>query len=966
MSRKLFFGLFAVAAMAAVSCNKEIAPNEPAQPTVGQHSVTFVTSPIETKTTLVLNNDIYSAVWTETDDSNFHLFENGVEAASFEMERSNENKVATFKALFNDGATAPYTYTAILSSSFDSGLAYVMNEQSPASNIDGDADILVAKPVTNETLPVGENEEILFQFKRVVSINKMTLKGLEAGEFVHEIEISADKQLAAAYNFANDAYDYTAGSSSIKLCVDDEISSDGTFDVFFVCAPVEDATLTVTVTTTEAPKGDVTRTYTKTFGRTISFDLESVAEFKVNLAGCEVVEETPMFVKVTSASDLTSGNYLIVSEESSVAFDGSLATLDAVSNTIHVDIDNNTIEVNQYTEAAVFAVDVEVGTIMSASGYYIGSSSDANGLNSSETATYTNSISIADANDVAIVSNKAHLRYNSASNQLRFRYYKSSSYTGQKAIQLYKRVGGEAHFITWNLAGINVTTAPKVEYNEGELFDATGMVVTATYVDASDASNTKEEVIDIDDLIISPSEALSPSNTEITITYKGVSTTLEITVIPAPETTLADVLSGGAGEYTVKNVAVYAVQGSAIILGDSSAKMLAYKASNGLKAGDVRTVFGNTIFYQTYTYQFDQPTFSGTGTTTIDHGTAIELDDEATSLQSAFDDPYIHTATYIHAIGEQDGRIITTADDNLIYLPNKPTETDGKTVEIFGYVYAYSKQYSEFLVCAVSVEEYVDPHTPSLSVSPATTAATPSSWPANNDDSKEFTVSATNGTWTISANTVSSWANVSTNGDVIIVTPKEKQASEVHSGSITITLTPSYSGFSSLSETIYLAQAKYTEGGGGTYSLTPDKSSTGRTETAYITSLTEFTYNEISWKMTQWNPSTLQIKTNQSSAASEFRFYNTSAFSGRISKVVITFSALTVADASKLMFVGGTSQVTATSGGTAGTWNSSDKTLTWTPSASDNFTYFAFYQNGKAATGSNFLASADAIVVTYE
>lgn len=152
----------------------------------------------------------------------------------------------------------------------------------------------------------------------------------------------------------------------------------------------------------------------------------------------------------------------------------------------------------------------------------------------------------------------------------------------------------------------------------------------------------------------------------------------------------------------------------------------------------------------------------------------------------------------------------------------------------------------------------------------------------------------------------------------------------------------------------------------GVYSLTPNQESTGSNATAYITTLTEFTYNDISWKMNQWNPKTLQVKTNQSSAASEFRFYNTSAFAGKIKKVVITFSALTVSDASKLMFLGGTSEVTATTGGTAGTWNSKEKTLTWTPASTDNFTYFAFYQNGKAASGSNYLAETNAIVVTYE
>ena len=127
------------------------------------------------------------------------------------------------------------------------------------------------------------------------------------------------------------------------------------------------------------------------------------------------------------------------------------------------------------------------------------------------------------------------------------------------------------------------------------------------------------------------------------------------------------------------------------------------------------------------------------------------------------------------------------------------------------------------------------------------------------------------------------------------------------------------------------------------YSMTPDTASTGLTNTAYITSMTEFTINGVSWKMNQWNPTTLQVKTNQSSAASEFRFYNTSAFPGRIAKVVITFKTLNVTDATKLMFLGGESEVTATTGGTAGTWDADSLTLTWEPASTTDYTFFAFY-----------------------
>ncbi len=155
-------------------------------------------------------------------------------------------------------------------------------------------------------------------------------------------------------------------------------------------------------------------------------------------------------------------------------------------------------------------------------------------------------------------------------------------------------------------------------------------------------------------------------------------------------------------------------------------------------------------------------------------------------------------------------------------------------------------------------------------------------------------------------------------------------------------------------------------GWGGTYIMTPDKNATGLSNTSYITSLTEFSYNGVKWKMNQWNPSTLQVKTNQSSATSEFRFYNTTAFAGKILKVVIKFSDLTVSDENGFMFIGGSSEVSGTDNGTPGIYDADSKTITWTPESTSEFTFFAFYQNGKVASGTNKLALENAITVTYE
>jgi len=165
------------------------------------------------------------------------------------------------------------------------------------------------------------------------------------------------------------------------------------------------------------------------------------------------------YVKVTSAPEDWSGEYLIVYEDGKKAFNGGLTTLDATSNNISVTISDDKIESNSTTDAATFTIAKSGNgyTICSASGYYIGQTGDANGLNSSKSTAYANTISLSGGVDI-VSSGGAHLRYNASSDQERFRYYKSSSYNAQKAIQLYKKTATSAavvptYTITFNPNG---------------------------------------------------------------------------------------------------------------------------------------------------------------------------------------------------------------------------------------------------------------------------------------------------------------------------------------------------------------------------------------------------------------------------------------------------------------------------------------------------------------------------------
>ena len=153
--------------------------------------------------------------------------------------------------------------------------------------------------------------------------------------------------------------------------------------------------------------------------------------------------------KITTSDDLTNGDYLIVYEDGSTSFNGGLSTLDASNNVISTSISDGVITYSSATYAARFTI--EKGTeankysIKSASNLYINNASDSNSLSTSSSVSY-NTITFYDSVVDIMSSGGAHLRFNNASNQNRFRYFKSSTYTNQKAIQLYKYIYGYEDF----------------------------------------------------------------------------------------------------------------------------------------------------------------------------------------------------------------------------------------------------------------------------------------------------------------------------------------------------------------------------------------------------------------------------------------------------------------------------------------------------------------------------------------
>ena len=185
----------------------------------------------------------------------------------------------------------------------------------------------------------------------------------------------------------------------------------------------------------------------------------TMPSFNVTVGAAFTQTSGSRYEKVVSAPSDWIGEYLIVYEEGSVAFNGALTALDAVSNTIFVAIADNAIDYSTATQAAQFTIAPMSGgySIQAASGKYIGNGSNSNGLTSSDTP-LLNTIAFNAGNIDIVGAGGAYLRYNATSGQTRFRYYKSSTYTSQKAIQLYKKVGtGDAptHNINFHPNGAN-------------------------------------------------------------------------------------------------------------------------------------------------------------------------------------------------------------------------------------------------------------------------------------------------------------------------------------------------------------------------------------------------------------------------------------------------------------------------------------------------------------------------------
>ena len=315
--KKTFYqiGMLALAAIAFVGCTKEIdTPRE-----AGTHTIMVtVQNEVDSKTAIVEGATEASYVWTEDDDQYFHIYENGVEALAKTMTLSQDRKTATFTATFTENDASELVYTAKYAKSISgSGNPAIQTEQSPElASFDPSADVMISNAITATSQP----QSLLFSLRRVISVNKMTLKELEEGEVISTVEISADKAFGGYFIPASvnpDSGDpvaehYSSSGKKITLTYDPTkvnavVPATGEFPVYFICGPVEGAKISVRVVTDKNvyERGD--------FNSTVDFRVGTVKRFGVKLGnyGTPIATGTT-YTLVENQADLVAGaTYLI-------------------------------------------------------------------------------------------------------------------------------------------------------------------------------------------------------------------------------------------------------------------------------------------------------------------------------------------------------------------------------------------------------------------------------------------------------------------------------------------------------------------------------------------------------------------------------------------------------------------------------------------------------------------------------
>lgn len=548
-------GAAALASLVLISCSKEqelqIGNQEdnPVEMVTLKFKAEKAGADTKTSANIDAVNNKVSYTWTDEDEDNITVYlvdGSDLTPVTAVVSKTSDTQLSIIAEVPKADS---YTIRAVLAREFYAkGKPMVSKYQSPADdNFDPYGDILFSDD--KDIVTTGDlTDELLLTFNRKVSVNKMTLRSLGAGEKVSKVEISSDKDLVGYF----DGTDLVpvADSKKIVLSYDNvTVPDSGEFPVYFTCMEMAGHTLTVTVTTDA-------KTYTKTFGAGgINFALGKFLTFGVTMpAG---VAPTSTWDLVSSSSALAAGDIIVIANNTpdyaiSTTQNGNnraatTVTSVAAGSRIEEDADIQQITLEDAGSSLFY---FNVGS----DSYLYAASNTKNYLRSDTKTTVGDNgkweVSISASSIATITAQGDNARniiaYNANNGTPIFSCYGSSA----DNIKIYRKTAADN--TVWNLVSLTLDNAPdKVEYSDGDSFDPTGMVVKATFEDNAGIKSNKVITVNNSELTVSPTVLLE-GDTKVTLSYlnKTVDVTgLTVVKMPYSLITSADGLATGVDYY---------------------------------------------------------------------------------------------------------------------------------------------------------------------------------------------------------------------------------------------------------------------------------------------------------------------------------------------------------------------------------------------------------------------------------
>lgn len=549
MKKYFVFLSAALVSFALASCQKEVdAPEEPViEPKVEVTGVVpfDINAHIaETKTTL--NTSTYEVAWQDSDV----LYAVTTDAAWGDGTSSSDasgDNIATFSY---DGAKFT-TDKVIADGSHTFNFIYEGSGQKKYHRATGTTHQLYATQTVDAENPVQNlkaNDALVGQITKTVpasltditmshiySLMKVTIKnklGSDVTATKFEIEIEGE-DLAGIFNVAFDTPGVSLKSGGTDMITvnitNGAIDNNGSIDIYFVMAPVTDFTGDVTFT--------VTTSDSKTYSKTNSVADLTFAAGTYNTANFSL-KAAPMktYTRINSIGDLTTGDYVIVGEQSTTSYGifpcvtpdnkGRIAYTKDYSSSGEVPASITTNDASEVFTLTVSGSSPKTVTIYnSAISKYLTASSSLAWASSSPTS-FT---ATATDNQFCFATASTYLGVNQ--NNDYWRDYASSTLVQTNDLILYK-------LDNRTLSSIALSGTYPTAFYTGDTFSYEGLVVTATYDDSSASVVTPTSV--------STPDLSTPGVKNVTVSYtfrdvtKTANYDVTVTNLPAFTVTLAD------------------------------------------------------------------------------------------------------------------------------------------------------------------------------------------------------------------------------------------------------------------------------------------------------------------------------------------------------------------------------------------------------------------------------------------